>query len=300
LRTRAAGAVEKIRRRRVIRRLQQDYYVQGGSAWTPPLPPPSINFNFDPRSVGSVAEYREEYLEAAHTRELPFLRSIASLNSSSLTLDFGCGLGRLAAAYHLAGEGVGHYLGWEPEQRALAWLRFAYERWNRFEFGGTSVPENLNYLTNRGKPTNDVASGAVPRTDEWMRFLDGRQVDLVHSHSVFTHMWPEDAVTTLKMLADCAKDGSTMVHTWLVVDDEAERSLVRGTADRRLPFTVRGIRTYSKDNPLVCTAYPVDLMMDVYASAGLSVRNIHFGSWSGTGRDNEVSYQDYVLSKVER
>jgi hypothetical protein len=83
--------------------------------------------------------------------------------------------------------------------------------------------------------------------------------------------------------------------SWLILDEYAERALQIGKADRRLPFAVQGIRTYSKRNLLVCTAYQVDDVREIYNKAGQEILHIDFGSWSG--RNNGVINQDIVVSR---
>ena len=119
---------------RTRRQLQREYVTNEGGSWYPPVPPPSINFN--QVLGGSLGDYRETYCEQSRDRELPFLRSIANLGPSSVTLDFGCGLGGLASAFAAAGPEVGAYLGWEPEPAARQWLQDAYKGRSSFEFGG--------------------------------------------------------------------------------------------------------------------------------------------------------------------
>lgn len=280
---------------RTRRRLQLEYVKNGGETWSPPVPPPSINFN--QVLSGSLERYRETYLEQSRDRELPFARSLANLGPSSVTLDFGCGLGRLASAFAAAGAGIGTYLGWEPEPAARHWLQGAYESLEAFEFGGETLSPELNYITQQNsREAMGVRTGAVPNELGWESFLKGRGVDLVWSHSVFTHMWPEDAVANLSLLKNSCNPGAVMIHTWLILDDFALAGLSQGMTDRSLPFEIGGIRTLSRNNPLDCTAYPIALLKDVYSQAGIEVTDLLYGSWAGRG--NGVTYQDIVVSRI--
>jgi hypothetical protein len=195
------------------------------------------------------------------------------------------------------GPEVGLYLGWEPENGARTWLQSAYEGRESFIFGGVSLAPELNYITQQeSRELSGLRSGAVPDRREWDALLQGRRVDLVWSHSVFTHMWPEDAVANLKLLKESSNSGAVMVHTWLILDDYAATQVSQGKADRDLPFEVAGIRTLSRTNPLDCTAYPLSLMTDVYRQAGVDVSEVKYGSWAG--RDNGVTYVDMVVSQI--
>lgn len=109
-------------------------------------------------------------------------------------------------------------------------------------------------------------------------------------------MWPEDAVANLKVLKDSCNPGAVMLHTWLILDDFATAQLSQGTADRALPFEIGGIRTLSRTNPLDCTAYPLQLVEDVYSQSGVEVTDVLYGTWAG--RDNGVTYIDMIVSRI--
>jgi hypothetical protein len=123
----------------------------------------------------------------------------------------------------------------------------------------------------------------------------GRIADIQYSSSVMTHMWIEAIWKLLENLNQVVKPNGYCVNTWLIVDEFAEYSLRCGLADRILPYTVRGARTYSMQNPLMCTAYDLATVHDAYARTGQEIMQILWGSWSGRG--NGVHYQDIVLSR---
>lgn len=284
-------------------RIQQSYLdilytLARGDSWTPPVPPPSLNFNQFFRGP-SLKRYRKDFNDKSRELELPFLREVAGLDSKSVTLDFGCGLGRLASAFLSSPANVGTYLGWEPEPNALNWLSKAYKDFGDFDFAGAALEKNQNYVTAHNPGKDAVVSlGAVPSRMELERFVKGRRPDLVTSYSVFTHMWPEDTLASLTNLAQIQSREGIMVHTWLALDASACNSINSGKGDRLLPFEIEGIHTYSRENPLVCTAYPMDTIEEIYTSAGLEIQTILFGEWSGTGRKNPYSYQDVIVSKL--
>lgn len=89
---------------------------------------------------------------------------------------------------------------------------------------------------------------------------------------------------------------TVFINSWLILDEFAMNSVSAGTADRKLPIEVGGVYTYSQLNPLVCTAYPSDLLSKVYLDVGHEITKIDFGTWSG--RNNGITYQDIVVSKL--
>ncbi len=202
------------RRKRKLAALDREFDSAGiGNAW-PPIPRPSVNFN--QRTARNIDEYRHDYLEEVSERTLPFLRSVAKLDESSLTLDFGCGLGRLAAAFATAEPSAGRYLGYEPEATAREWLQRAYERDSRFGFGGSDLPTQMNYATNKGnlataRGNYEHRTRATPDLDALGQLIGPTALDLQFTSSVFTHMWPDDIVGTLEAINNFAdKDCLTL------------------------------------------------------------------------------------------
>ncbi len=280
------------------RKLTHEYNRVGASSFWPPLPPPRLNYNQYPDT--SLDGYSQRFFSAACDFEFPFLRDLAALSESSYTLDFGCGLGRLASAYANYGVTAGHYFGYEPAQAAREWLQYAYSRDTRFTFGGAVTDANSNYVTARGNHKGaqwafDKHTAAVPPLASLLELLGDAKPNLQFSSSVFTHMWPQDIEGALRTLTQVCRTDAVFVNTWLVLDDHAESALSNGTADRQLPISVGGIRTYSDSNPLVCTAYPIDLMTKIYDIVDHEIVQFLPGSWAG--RQNGVTYQDIVVSK---
>lgn len=297
--TRKARHLKKIVRAALRRRqkaMLEVSFERNSASLVRTIPHPRINYNTAIKSA-SLKRYLDSFLNQARDRELPFLKAVAGLGPNSLTLDFGCGLGRLASAY-FDDEGSGHYIGWEPEPKALKFLKNAYAENARFDFGGVPLPKQLNYVTHSGSGNlNEKSSGAV--ATKLPTFMKSRQANLVVADSVFTHMWPRDCVENLKILKSVAAPGAVLVTTWFVVDDAVTESLKKGKADRKLPIvTEHGMLTYSKSNPLVCSAYPVNQVIEMYHEAGLPMPEIFYGSWSNSGRKNDYSYEDLVISKL--
>jgi hypothetical protein len=286
------------RRLRALTKLDVEYEIKGLSYHWPPIPPPSINFNQE--TASSIEQYQSIFFERSREKELPFLATVAHLNLDSTTLDFGCGLGRLASAFASSKGKYGAYYGWEPELEALQWLKRVYAHDPKFRFGGTQLPSEMNYVTNKGNYSSvdknfGSKSEAAPDITQLKNLMDGKRFDLQFSSSVFTHMWSTDIISTLKSFEHIASDSSVFVNTWLIVDSFAQQSLDRGSADRRLPIEINGVLTYSHSNPLVCTVYRQEQMELIYKESGHQITDIHYGSWSG--RSNGVTYQDIVVSK---
>jgi SAM-dependent methyltransferase len=254
------------------------------------IPPLEINYN--QRSAKSRAEYAREFKHDACLKELPFLVQRANLSSGSSILDYGCGFGRLAyaASKYLNSEGC--FFGYEINPTALAFLGRAYADSPNFHFGGNILRRSENYIAIKEHTGSDDGARA---DDIDLRGLVKGQVDAQWSHSVFTHMWIEPIIATLKSVNAVLAPDALCINTWLIVDDYAAYVLRCGMADRELPHRVNGAYTYSVDNPLMCTGYGLDTMIDIYDRAGHEIIEILWGSWAG--RENNVTYQDIVISR---
>jgi SAM-dependent methyltransferase len=254
----------------------------------PEIPPPAINYNQS--AAVDAAEYVRQFKTDACLRELPFLMRMG-LGPSSAMLDYGCGLGRLAyaASKYLSPEGS--YFGYEPNPVALAFLKGAYAGRANFSFAGRTLRRDEDYVAIERREARDGGDAAGEIDLSFVR----RPLTVQWSCSVFTHMWVDPIVNVLKSIGPALAPGAVCVNTWLCIDEFAAYALRCGVADRALPHQVNRAYTYSQTNPLVCTAYDLSTVREIYARADHDIVDILWGSWSG--RDNGVTYQDIVVSK---
>lgn len=271
------------------------YFLSRKYKLVPPVPNPKINFN-QPINHLNINRYCEEFASASSSSELPFLKQIASLNEESITLDFGCGLGRLANAFYSKGGIVGSYYGWEPNQVALGWLNNAYADNSRFRFGGSELNPNQTYLSGDTAFSNFETDLALPDKSKWEIFVKDVKFDLIWTHSVFTHMFPETAVEVLKLFKSVAKPGTWIINTFLCIDDATEKALKSKSADREFLYIVNGVHVFSETNPLSCTGYEIGTLRKIYRDAGLPNPIIRHGSWAG--KNNGVTYMDLVIAQI--
>ena len=76
------------------------------------------------------------------------------------------------------------------------------------------------------------------------------------------------------------KDGIS-INTWHIIDPESLFSLQLGITDRKLKYDMNEFLTYSKENPLLNTAYKIKYIQKAYKKAGLKIEEIIHGSWRG-------------------
>jgi SAM-dependent methyltransferase len=277
---------------RDVRRLEREYRAYAsGPDFDPRIPPPEINYNQTPR--GPLHEYIREFRRAACEKELPFLVRKAGLKPESTVLDYGCGLGRFANA---ASDFLtsGRYVGYEPNQRALRFLRSAYAGRSNFRFFGEELRGSEDYV---GLQFGRLSSEGVSAHEVELKELEGLDATVQYSSSVFTHMWIPAIENVLRALRKAMAPGGVAVNSWLIVDAIAEHGMRRGIADRRLPHEVRGARTYSLDNPLLCTAYTPEQVKEMYRRSGHEIVEICWGAWSGRQHHNGAHAQDLVISR---
>jgi len=71
-----------------------------------------------------------------------------------------------------------------------------------------------------------------------------------------------------------------------------------GYSDRELKYDFGDFLTYDKNNPLVCTAYKLHFILDLYKNAGMEIIDIQKGAWRGEGISNDFQhYQDVIISR---
>ncbi len=215
----------------------------------PEIPSPGLNFNQSPS--GSLSRYIADFKRDACLKELPFLIEMG-LRKDSVLFDYGCGLGRLAyAASKYLGE-TGSYIGYEPNPRALEFLKDAYGKRSNFRFYGDALASEEDYVAVK---FGEVRVGGRKSLDISPQDYVGRVVDIQYSSSVLTHMWLDAISRLLENLNSIVKPGGLCVNTWLILDDFAHYALKCGVADRSLPYVVNNAYTNSTKNPLMCTAY---------------------------------------------
>lgn len=286
--TRLSGAFFRIRMENAFKAFSES------SAFDNRIPPPSINYNQKP--CRTLDEYINVFRRNACAKELPFLVERCGLTPESTILDYGCGLGRLAyaASNFLSG---GRYIGYEPNQRALAFLNGAYATRPNFRFLGEELHGADDYV---GLQLGTASPAGIQSTAMDLSGIAGIEADAQYSSSVFTHMWIPAIERVLASFRTAMAPGGVCVNSWLIVDSVAEYGMRCGIADRVLPHEVKGALTYSLDNPLVCTAYRLDTVRGIYERGGHEILEILWGEWSGRATHNAVHYQDLVLSRPHR
>jgi SAM-dependent methyltransferase len=268
----------------------------------PRIPHPAINYNL--RAATSFDEYYQAFIKDACLRELPSLLNLVGYKEGQkdfAMLDFGCGLGRLGFAFtnYFGADPHKQYFGYEIHPDSYNFLTKAYQKYPNARFYTDQLVLEQSYveMQQTNKSVEAKKSDAIKPTDMRLNERIGAKLDLQFSHSVFTHMYADGIVHALKEFKKAMKPKALCINTWLIVDSFSAASLKCHLADRNLPFEQDGFYTYSKTNPLLCTAYKIEKLREIYREAGHNIVDILFGPWSGRSPTQNFTYQDVVISE---
>ena len=248
------------------------------------VPNPFINYNQSIENF-DTAVYIDTFLNKGKT-QFEFLQSLT--DKVPHILDFGCGFSPMGAYLNLVGEKHIKYHGIEPHHKAFRWTSAKLTNSNFLNYTHLGLPEEQNYLTQnftKNRSASNLQDLQIPFSP-----------NIIFSSSVFTHMFPETALNTLQKLNNLGTSTTIFVNTWLILDQIAQQNLDNGLADRKLNLYINGIYTYDKLNPLVCTAYLEEDILEIYSQSNQKIIKILHGEWSGDGRWNPLTYQDVIIS----
>lgn len=166
----------------------------------------------------------------------------------------------------------------------------------KFKFYLNKVDSSVSYVSAEIKKSKTTAeSNGVEGIFD--NFLSDK-INLQWSNSVFTHLTTAAARNSLLSIARISDPCCVHINTWLIIDELSRFSLKTKQADRSLPYDMGEYFTFSKENPLLCTAFKLEHIMKFYDDAGLEIVSIDRGSWRGNGFKNDAnSYQDVIVSK---
>jgi SAM-dependent methyltransferase len=208
--------------------------------------------------------------------------AVGGLHPEARVLDLGCGCGRMAVP--LSGFlTTGTYDGFDVNAEAISWCRdnITVQHPN-FEF--THV-DAYNSLYN---PKGTVIA-------ETYRFPYADSVfDFALASSLFTHLiWAE----TRNYLAETQRvlrPGGRALFTFYLLSPESERLIAEGRSRLRFPVDGDRCRLEAANNPARVVAYAEREARDLFANAGLVIRDIHFGRWPG--RADTLTAQDLIIA----
>jgi ubiquinone/menaquinone biosynthesis C-methylase UbiE len=204
-------------------------------------------------------------------------------------VDIGCGCGSIAFPLmkHIGQEGS--YCGLDVYAPAIAWCtKNITSRYPRFTFRHVSVN---NPIYN--------AAGEAARTSTLP--LSDSSADLVFLRSVFTHMNADEVFNYLKEIARVLRPGGRCIPTFFLLNPEQERLSAAGAAKLSFAYGTREWRYVYESSPYTACAQDEAMLLRMSAEAGLAVRSVLYGSWSGRESPTAPELQDcMVLVKAPR
>lgn len=262
----------------------------------------SKNKNWNQSSEKNSDDYLAKYICVY----LPYILATKRRFTNNLDpikiLDFGCGWGPLAVAlklYRDANNKELSYLGLDIMKDSISFLKREFQNDKNFSFHHINASDETNYVKQarlKKKTTPNSYGKEAKFSDEIDQLFN-----LQWSSSVFTHLSSDAAQIGLQSISKISQNDCIHVNTWLIVDDMSTYGLLTKQCDRELPYDFGDFLTYSKENPLVCTAFKINKILEFYEKANLEILDIERGSWRGKYFKNPAShYQDIIISRPKR
>ena len=207
-----------------------------------------------------------------------FFIELGGLKPEDDVLDVGSGIGRMAVP--LLGYLSSRYEGFDVYPSGIRWCqKHITQGYPRFRF---ELADMKNDLYNPNGRHNAY---------EYRFPYDDASFDFVISTSVFTHLLPADVHNYLNEVGRVLRKGGTCFATFFLLDEPQPAS-----DSAQLDFRIKrnGYRSISADTPEVAVAYEMTDIDQALASAGLTLRSFHRGSWSGY--EDGTSFQDILIA----
>ena len=266
-------------------------------------PPRKKNWNWG-RQRGYTKQFSADFIEYI----FPYLLSNAENEGLSIEnlsfLDIGCGWAPLAIPFVIFNQSTNdlnkknRYLGLDIREDAIQWLIHTYSDYPSVQFHWHKALKEVDYIGAEHSQSKTFAASSGEETK--FKLPKNFSHNIQWSSSVFTHLTPEACLNALKSIkANAYVSNNIQFNTWLIIDDESRYSLEAEIADRKLPIDCGDFLTYSRRNPLVCTAFKIEAIERFYDRAGLEIIRIDRGAWRGHAYKNRANhYQDIVISRV--
>jgi SAM-dependent methyltransferase len=243
-----------------------------------PLVPPRRLLYDGPRDPGTFRENGREFLRHYVDR--------CGLRPDEHILDVGSGMGRKTVPLTGYLSSSARYLGLDVNPRGVDWCTSRItSRFPNFAF------QHLDVYNGRYNPHGRLqdATVAFPCAEH--------SVDFVVMASVLTHMLPDGMKRYLSEAARVLRPTTGRCLVTLFVLDEVSRA---GIEEGRSIFNFRhrhgSWAVEREDRPEDAVAYEERFVRPAFEDAGLAIRAVFPGSWSG--RSPAISFQDLYVAHV--
>jgi SAM-dependent methyltransferase len=278
------------------------------------IPPRRINSNHDrtlndQQYIDTFSEpYQSRYLSWILRQYYKFCFAKMPSNGSVSILDLGCGWAPLAhaiatlSARHQSYSSLSlGYTGVDIKAENIDFLSHAYAGMPEFKFYLQATQEQVDYIGEyrHDNGINDArTSSQSSGVESDYSFLHRDSYDIQWSNSLITHLTPSAVDLCLNSIARCLKPGGISINCLLLLDPTAVNAMALGLADRDLRLDMGSYFTYSRDNPLLCTGYKPEFLLQRYTAHGLNILDIQYGHWRGDGSSNDIdNYIDIIVAQ---
>lgn len=267
---------------------------------------PSFKKNYN---YSSKKNYEFNYLNKYTNYILPefFKRLNYNFLPFPKILDIGCGFAPMCLAAKIfrdnanLNENTLQYVGIDIREDAINFNKNNYKKFQNILFIHHRSKNNIDYLGNYNKlkhlapnfhKTKAISDGSECNYKIPLRY----KANIQWSGSLFTHLTYNSVKKNLKFISKHLHNKGVSINTWHIIDPESLYCLQLGIADRKLEYDMIEFLTYSKQNPLLSTAYKIKYIKKAYKEAGLRIEEIIHGSWRGNKNNHLNTDQDIIIA----
>ena len=242
----------------------------------PALVPPRRMMFDGPQDPTLFIENGQEFLR--------YYVDLCSLKPDARMLDVGSGIGRKTIPLTSYLNGSGQYTGLDINKRGVVWCR---------QHISTEHPtftfEEIDVFNGRYNPSG------TQKAEEYTFPIATSSIDFVMMGSVFTHMFPPGIERYLAETVRVLDQGGRCFISYFLLNQEAQTGIDSGNSAFRFPFRVGQHAIERENRPEDAVAFEEAYIRQLYATLGLEIEEIFYGSWCG--RSEFLSHQDLVLAR---
>lgn len=236
------------------------------------IPPDGKNFI----GPGDFEKIGNEFFE--------YFKTYGHIQSDSVILEIGCGMGRMALPFKTFLNHCGAYYGFDIVDEGINWCsQKIAPNDKRFNFQKVDI---YNKLYNP-KGVLEADNFSFPYPDNFF--------DFVFATSVFTHMLPSQISHYIAETKRVLKPGKIALFTFFIMDDFALYNVEKGKSFMNFKHKGDHYFTINKKIEESNIAVEKKWLLEQFERNNFTLLNEKYGSWSG--RIPFLSFQDILVFK---
>jgi SAM-dependent methyltransferase len=244
-----------------------------------------INKNLIPDEIRTwVGPFGDEnkYVDSGKTT-LDLVRKYYDFTNTDVTLDAGCGCGRLTIHLLDLLKKDAVYFGFDICPEHIKWCKEHIESiHSNFQFYHLDVKKKA-YNPN-GK--YNISETKLPYGDN--------SIDFIIAHSLFTHMLSDEFEYYISELSRVLKKGGSIYASYYLYNDDRKKGISVNTACLNFIYKINNCYTFDNINPEEAIAQIEKNVLKVYHKNNLEVSvPIFYSKWS----ENKEFEQDFIIAK---